>query len=317
MEYNEEKLCILWHSDADGLYSAIAYYLAQGKPEIGGYHSVDYGIDHSNLKDQYDKFWIFDYADNIGGDKTVLWVDHHLRRDDTCKGVEIIEEAPSCVRLLARKNMIQMKEKDILCIDTVDSGDYTWSDSFTREDLLFPEPKDRLSKYIILNQLLRKNRKHGLAERLFNIETLDVDTNLYYIEKDPSAVRYTEYMNNKQRLFDKLLKGKFIKYFDGIPVLFTKEFEKNDWKGWDMNMLGYLSHKSPFMIIVFDMAENINVQVLRNVFFNGERKSVFDILKDSIDKPRGHENILNFTYKTHNEAITKLDGIISKLSVEL
>jgi len=311
---------VLFHSDCDGLHSAIAYYLAQGKPELAGYHSIDYGIDHSNLKDRYDEFWIFDYADNVGGDKTTLWVDHHLRRDDTCKGIEIIEEAPSCVRLLARKNMIQMPEKDIACIDIVDSGNYTWSDSFTKEDLLFPEPKNRLSKYIILNQLLRKNRKHGLAERLFNIETLDVDTNLYCIEKDSSALKYTEYMANKQRLFDKLyVHNQFIKYFDEIPVLFTKDLTREDWKGYDLNMVGYVTQQSPFMILVFDMDNGINVQVLRNVFFDGPvKKSIVEILKDVIEgEPRGHENILNFTYKTHNEAITKLDAIIAKLKEEL
>lgn len=314
-----KNTCVLYHSDLDGLYSALAFYIAQGKPDIAGYHSIDYGIDHSNLKDQYNKFWIFDYGDNVGGKKTKLWVDHHLRRDENYEAeIEIIEEAPSCVRLLARKEMIDMPERDMACIDIVDSGNYIWSDSFTKEDLLFPEPKDRLSKYIILNQLLRKNRKYGLAERLFNLETLDLDTNLYCIEKDySSGTKYNESMKSRQQLFDKMSKGKFIKYFDGIPVLFTRDFDKKMWPGYEMNMPGYLSQKSPFIIIVFDMADNVNVQVLRNVFYDGSKKPIFDILRDSIDKPRGHENILNFTYKTHDEAVTNLDLIIAKLSQEL
>jgi hypothetical protein len=316
-----KNTCVLFHSDADGLYSASAYYIGQGKPEIDGYRSIDYGIDHSSLKDQYENFWIFDYAENIGGEKTTLWVDHHLRRDRTNTAeLEIIEEAPSCVRLLARKGMIEMPEEDIKCIDIVDSGNFVWSKSFTKEDLLFPEPKNKLSKFLIFNQLLRKNRKHGLAERLFDKENLSVDTLLYCIQKDSDAVKYDEYMTNKQHLFDKLYThNRYINFFDEIPVLFTREFTKEDWRGYDMNMVGYVGQQSPFIILVFDMEDRINVQVLRNVFFDGPRKrSVFEILKDTIEgDPRGHENILNFTYKNQKEAITKLDTIISKLSAEL
>lgn len=319
----KESICWLAHGDLDGLYSSLLYYHFLNKPKIDYFMSVEYGQDYSYLKFRFDNFLIFDFAENIGGDKTLLHVDHHLRVNSVKAQKEIIYNSLSCVSLMRDKvawPVDALSDEDVSCIDAIDSGNYKWSSDFTKEDLLLPEPNNRLSKFIILNQLLRKNRKRELAEVLFQTRSLDVDENLSLIEEQNSITKYKTYTENKQKLIEKIMKDpdKYIKRFSEIPVLFTKEFTQEDWKGYDLNILGYLASKSPFIIIVFDMADVINTQIVRNAFYSGEpKKTVLSILENSIGEPRGHENILNFTFTDGLEASTKLDAIISKLSAEL
>jgi hypothetical protein len=286
---------------------------------------LEYGFDHTSLKYQFDSFYIFDFSENIGDDRTELFVDHHLRQGESKAKVEIIEKSPSCVSLMRKHSLCvidSLTEEYFNSIDALDSSDYIWSGSFTKEDLLLPEPKDVLSKFVILNQLLRKNRKHGLAEKLLSNGATNVDANLYFIEKDKGikTVRYNTYSSNKQRLIEKIQrnKDKYIKVISNIPILFTKDFTQEDWKGYDLNILGYLEQSSPFLIVVFDMSGNINTQIVRNAFYEGEKKStIFCLLKDVITEIRGHDNILNISYKTGEEASKQLDIIISKLSAQL
>jgi hypothetical protein len=273
----------------------------------------------------YDNFWVFDFAENPGEEKTVLFIDHHLHQSPTSAKMFLIEESPSCVRVLRNHDMCPeniISEEDIKCIDIVDSGNFVWSEEFSKEDLLLPEPKNQLSKFVILNQLLRKNRKWALAEKLFENGSLSVDVNLYKIENDNGikTLKYNTYSANKQRLIEKIKsnRDKYIKYLSEIPVLFTKGFTQEDWKGYDLNILGYLEADRPFMVIVFDMAGSINVQIVRNVFYDGaKKKSILESLAPIIKDPRGHENILNFSYKDRTEAFTQLDLMIAKLSEEL
>jgi len=312
------------HTDTDGLYSAMLFQQKENI-KLDGVYSVEYGQDHTSLKYQFDNFYIFDFAENPGEDRTVLFLDHHLHQHPTGAQTEIIEEAPSCVRLVYDHDMClpnSISEEDVRCIDIVDSGDYTWSNDFTKEDLLLPEPKNQLSKFVILNQLLRKNRKWALAEKLFENGSLSVDVNLYKIENDNGikTVKYGTYLSNKQRLVEKIIadKEKYIKSFSEIPVLFTKAFSQEDWKGYDLNILGYIEQSKPFMVIVFDMANDINFQIVRNVFYDGPKKrTIIESLGPVIKDPRGHENILNFSYKNREEAFSRMVFLMSELSKEL
>jgi hypothetical protein len=66
------------------------------------------------------------------------------------------------------------------------------------------------------------------------------------------------------------------------------------------------------------MGGKINLQIVRNVFYKGApKRPIVEILGDSVDAPRGHENILNFTYANGDEASVKLDAMINKLAAEL
>jgi hypothetical protein len=317
---------IIFHGDLDGLYSALLFKKAIGDEiEIAKAHSVDYGQDHSTLKHQYDNFFIFDFADNIGGEKTRLWVDHHLRQGENGAELTVIEESPSCVRLMLDFEIIPenlIPETHVQYIDAVDSASYVWSSAFSKEELIFPDLKNgELSKFIALNQLLRKNRKFGIAEKLFYNESTDIDVLHYRIEKDrgQKTVKYMPFMEAKQRLMERLVSDndKYIKWFSGIPVLFTKEFSTKDWRGYDMNMFGYLVNKSPFLIIIFDMSNGINVQVTQNIFFDGKSETVYSIIKDAVTEVRGHEGIMNFSFSDYDSAIENLDLIIAKLAEHL
>jgi hypothetical protein len=317
---------ILFHGDLDGLYSGLLFFLQnENQLTIDEIRSVDYGQDHSTLKDQFDNFFVFDFAENPGGEKTVLWVDHHLRQGENGASCHVIGESPSCVRLLIDRNVVSknlLAEEDVKCIDIVDSASYNWSNEFKHENLIFPSlTKGKLDRYIALNQLLRKNRKNGLAEKLFVTTSLKVDVLLYSIEKDTNykTLKYKAFMDNKQKLLNKLSKGidKYIKYFDEIPVLFTKEFTQEDWKGYDFNVFGYLVNKSPYLIVIYDFDNGINIQVARNAFCNTKSDSVYSIIKEEVSDPRGHEGIMNVSFTNQNEAITKLDSIIKKLALHL
>jgi len=286
---------------------------------------MDYGQDHSTLKDQFDNFFIFDFAENPGGSKTVLWVDHHLRQGENGADFHLIGEAPSCVRLLIDRGIVSkdlLSEEDVKCIDIIDSASYNWSDNFRPEDLVFPSVTNgKLGQYAALNQLMRKNRKSGLAEKLFAETTLKVDVLLYRIEKDSNykTLKYKAYIDNKQKLLNKIVKdtGRYIKYFDDIPVLFTKEFTQEDWKGYDFNLFGYLVNKSPYLIVVFDFTNEVNVQVAKNAFCSTKVAPVYSIIKEEVSDPRGHEGIINLSFSNQTEAINKLDPIIKKLASHL
>jgi hypothetical protein len=317
------KTAWLFHGDLDGLYTAILYSKLFPEIKVDYFQSVEYGVEHPTLNNQFDQFYIFDFAENIGEQKTVLLIDHHLRRNEEAKAqAEIIRESLSCVSLLMATNPNNLlSAQDVSFIDCVDSGIYKWTDIFTKEDLLIPEPNSRLNRFILLNQLLRKNRKNSLAEKLFEKGALNVDLSLYQIENDrgTKTLKSQTYLNNKVKLVDKLFanRNKYIKVYSGIPVLFTKDLTQEDWKGYDSNILGYIEMSSPFLIIVFDMAGSINIQIMRNTFYEGEKRSIIDILGDSVVNPRGHKNILNFSYKSSNEATKQLDLMISKLAAEL
>lgn len=314
---------ILFHGDLDGLYSGLLFYHTnKNELDIHEVRSIEYGQDHSTLYDQFDEFFIFDFADNPGQNKTTLWVDHHLRQGENGAEFHLVEEAPSCVRLMIRKGLVDdglISDEDAKCIDIVDSAGYEWSDDFSQEDLIMPDPdKSRLNKFVVLNQLLRKNRKNGLCEKLFEHGALDVDRVLELVQHDrgPKTTKYDLMMEVRQHLLEKMIRDtdKYIKYFSDVPVLFTKEFSQKDWKGYDLNLLGYLANKSPYLIVVFDFRHEVNIQITRNVFFNGEVKPVYPIIKSEVDDPRGHEGILNMTFPNTSAAIEKMDAIIGLLA---
>lgn len=312
---------LIAHGDLDGFYSAVLL-AREFHDQIDAVIPVEYGKDHSYLKDRYDKFIICDYAENIGGDKTILWVDHHLRQLNGAKN-QIIEKAPSCVRLLQKSDVIddpELTEAIVSNIDMVDSASFPFGEVFEPLDLLFPNPyESELEKYIILNQLLSKNRKTGLFVELIMLNTLSIDQLIYSLNKShsPKVKKYDMYMRAKQKLVEKIMKSNtMIEDFDGVPVLFTKGLSKNDWVGFDKNIVAYLHQKSPYFIIVFDFAHGINIQVIINPFLRSKREieSPASILETLFDNLRGHEGILNFSFDDKEEAIKSLDLIINNLS---
>ncbi len=314
---------ILFHGDLDGLYSAILFYNTNKDDlNIDEIRSIEYGQDHSTLYDQFDEFFVFDFAENPGGDKTILWVDHHIKQGEDLAELSVVKETASCVQLMIESKIASrdiLSEKDVEYINMVDSAKFPWSDDFTYEDFLFPDPdKDRLSKFIVLNQLLRKNRKFGLAEKLFLTNDLDVERLLSRIENDKheKTTKYSYMLECRQKLMEKMIANtdEYIKYFDKVPILFTKKFSQKDWKGYDLNILGYLANKSPYMIVIFDFGRDVNIQITRNIFCEGEHDSVYQIIKDEIDDPRGHEGIINMTFENSIEAIKKIDKITKLLS---
>ena len=314
---------ILFHGDLDGLYSGLLFYHTNKNDiDIHEVRSIEYGQDHSTLRDQFDEFFVFDFADNPGGDKTTLWVDHHLRQGENGAEFHLVEDSPSCVRLMLDKGLIAdglISAEDARCIDIVDSASYNWSNGFKQEELILPDPDySRLSKFVVLNQLLRKNRKNGLCEKLFEAGAIDVERLLELIERDrgPKTTKFDYMIEARQKLLEKMIRDTddYIKYFSDVPVLFTKKFSQKDWKGYDLNLLGYLANKSPYLIVVFDFSSGVNIQITKNIFFDGEVKPVYPIIKSEVDDPRGHEGILNMSFDTINEAITKIDAIIELLA---
>lgn len=313
-----KKTCLLYHDDLDGLYSAILFKISE-ITEIAYALSIEYGKDYSYLSDKFDNFIILDFADNIMGAKTVLWVDHHLRDGDEVNSFTVKGESPSCVSLMMENSIIDSKllSADVKeYIDIVDSADYDWS-RYKKEDILLPNINFELGKYIILNQLLRKNRKIALAENLYKTASLDVNEMLLNIEKNnnPKITKYKKYINSKQSLIEKILKNKdkYIKRVSGIPILFTKKFEMTDWKGYDFNILSYLEVNSPYVVVVFDFGREVNVQIAKNIFCEKPSKDVYSILKDMIPDPRGHKNILNLTFKGTESTILELSPMLNKL----
>lgn len=313
---------ILSHSDLDGLYSALLFYhTVKDEIQIDEIRGIDYGQDHSTLYDQYDNFFVFDFAENPGEDKTVLWVDHHLRQEESSAQMSVFEESPSCVRLMINKDLVRkdiLSEEDLNCVDAVDSATFNW-ESIKKEDILFPNINgSKLEKFLLLNQLLRKNRKRGLLEKLFVKEAVDIDRLLQFVEADngPKTVKYKEYIDVKSKLIEKIItdeENKYIKYFSGTPILFTKSFSFQDWKGYDLNILGYLANSSKYMIVVFDFSSGTNIQIARNMFYDGPVPSLFNIIKEEVDDPRGHEGIINISFKTRDEAVDKIDKIVALL----
>lgn len=314
---------LLAHGDLDGFYSAVLL-AREFHDEIDAVIPIEYGKDHSYLKDRYDKFIICDYAENIGGDKTILWVDHHIRQSNGAKNC-IIEDAPSCVRLIQKSGIVkdvELTEEIISNIDMVDSATFSFGNSFKEIDLLFPNPHEgELQKYIILNQLLSRNRKTKLFLELIMLNTLDINQLLDAVEKSnlPKVKKYDRCMTAKQDLVERIMDRKMIEDFSGVPVLFTKQFDKNDWPGYDKNIVAYLRQKSPYFAVVFDFSSGINIQVMANSFLRSKKefKSPASILEEHFEELRGHEGILNFSFKNKEEAIESLDLIIDNLAQNL
>ena len=309
------------HGDLDGFYSAVLL-AREFHDEIDAVIPVEYGKSHAYLKDRYDKFIIVDFAENIGNGKTILWIDHHLRQRNGAKN-QILEKAPSCVRLIQKSKVVndpELTESIVSNIDMVDSASFPFGEVFEPIDLLFPNPYDgELQKYIVLNQLLSKNRKTGLFLELIMLNTLSIEQLLHAVEKSkiPKIKKYDKYMRAKQQLIEKTIRKKnMIEDFDGVPVLFTRGFSKEDWIGFDRNIVAYLRQKAPYFAIVFDFAYGINIQIIINPFLKAKKKieSPATILEKHFDNLRGHEGILNFSFKDKEEAIKSLDLIINNLS---
>lgn len=315
---------LIFHNDLDGLMSAMLI-VESDIFEVERVFPVDYGQNHTGIKEQCDQFVIVDYADNITEEKTVLWLDHHLKEEGfQLPDSAVIEEAPSCVRLLQKSGMIegtQLAEEDINCIDIVDSADYEFGESLTPEDVLFPNIHTKLGQYIALNQLLMKNRKKNLSMTLISEMSLDPKTMLYRTSKaGPNIIDYDQYMERKQKLMEKIISNpdEYIQYFSGIPVAITRTFAQHDWKGYDRNLFYYLANDCPYIIVTFDMGGQFNFQVSRNLFSTIQpKKDVYSAIKSVVDEVRGHENILNFSFDNKNEGLAKLDEIIALLSKEL
>jgi hypothetical protein len=286
-----------------------------------GLEPIEYGMDLSYQLSRYSKFVVLDFGENVGGKNTILWADHHLRNIESSEAeVTIIEEAPSCVSLLVKKNIIDLDSKTIKYIDTVDSANYDFKD-YRKEDLLLPSEGFELGKYILLNQLLRKNRKTNLVKRLAYSKILDIDQLLEKIEKDrdPNVVKKDRYMMSKVQLMERFLadREKYVKYVGKIPILFTKAFSRQDWKGYDPNILGYLEQESPYLMNFFEFHEEVSAQVYTNPFHTDIHPTISSLLQDEFNELRGHDSILNFRFKDKEEALESLDKIVSKLSAVL
>lgn len=314
---------LIFHNDLDGLMSAMLIVESEAF-NIEKVFPVDYGHDHAGIKDQCSQFVIVDYADNITEEKTVLWLDHHLKEEGfKLPEAAIIKEAPSCVRLLKDSGMAddtELSEEDVKCIDIVDSADYPL-DEIGPEDVIFPDINTKLGQWTALNQLLMKNRKKNLSVILISEMIMDPKTMLYKAEKAGKHILgFDEYMQRKQKLMEKIIASpdEYIQYFSGVPVAITRTFSQYDWKGYDRNLFYYLANESPYVVVTFDMGGQFNFQVSRNLFAKVQpEKDVYTVIKDVVDEIRGHENILNFSFEDKNEGLAKLDEIIDLLSKEI
>jgi len=312
---------LIFHNDLDGLYSA--KLIVNSEYNISDAYAVDYGKDYSHILTQCDSFISVDFAENIAGEKTELFVDHHLRSERASGAKnEIIKKAPSCVDILIKENLVDktLITKEVCKhINTVDSADFRnkFNDSFTPVDVIFPDINTELGRYLALNDLLRKNRKTNLSILLLMEETFDVSTLLYFIEKNHNMLNFKKYMQHKVSFFEKFEKNvnKYVKHFSNVPVLFTRYFSQIDWKGYDKNIFNYYYSENLYTMLVFEMNNKIHVQLQKNPFcINDNNISLYDIIKEQIETPRGHENILNFTFKNINEATTEMNNIIQAIS---
>lgn len=313
---------LVFHNDLDGLYSALLIARSD-KFNIDKVFPIDYGKDHSKIKEECDQFIIVDYADNITEEKTLLWIDHHLNSKEELPECAIITESPSCLRLV---NQLGFEADDLTQsiingVDIVDSAAFKEA-GISPIDVVFPDVNTEMGQLLALNQMLMKNRKTNLIIELLLEDTFDPPALLYKAENSKGKkIHFQEYMDAKKELLDKFLndeEGNYIQYFDNIPVLVTRHFNKEDWKGYDRNIFYLLVKDHEFSITTFDFDGNFSFQVSRNPFFskNGN-KSLVDIIGDEVENIRGHENILNFSYGDNKlEGLEKLDSIIALLSEE-
>lgn len=317
---SDEKVGLFFHTDLDGFYSALAV-ANQFELEPSLLLSVEYGKSYADQISQIDEAIIVDFAENFGGEKTSLWVDHHIRKEQPKAQNTVNGDAPSCLRLLKEQEVVDNVDESVIKhIDTVDSASYDFSGTYSTEDFLFPSFQHEIDKYVILNQLIRKNRKRGIAEKIFDKDIFDVDVYLYKIESEtnPKVVKYADYINSKRELLDKIIsdRDKYIQIYDKIPLILTREFDFSDWKGWDLNVFSYLLSDSPFMVIAYEFNNSLSFQVVRNIFNPSESK-LPDILEGVEDELSGHEGILSFRHDDKSEAIEQLDVIVSKLAEHL
>ena len=313
-----KEIGILFHTDLDGFYSAVCLYKDNFNSNQVGLEPIEYGMDLSYQLERYKRFIVLDFAENVGGKKTILWADHHLRDSENSEAeTTIVEEALSCVSLLVNKKIIKLDQKAVDFIDIVDSANYDFN-GYRKEDVLLPGTNFELGKYILLNQLLRRNRKTNLVKRLAYSKTLDIDEMLERIEKDrdPAVIKKDRYFQSKIKLMENLFadKEKYIKIIDKIPILFTKHFSHQDWRGYDPNLLGYLEQSSPYLINFFEFNEEISVQVYSNSFYKNFYLPITSVVENEFESLRGHSNILNFRFSDKEEALNTVNKIVSKLS---
>jgi len=313
---------LIYHADVDGLYSA--KLIMESGYKIDEIYAVDYGKNYSHIINDHDDFISVDFAENIAGEKTKLFIDHHIR-SERANGAqkEIIKNAQSCVSLLINEKLVDtsvISSSAIECINTVDSANYSklFDNKFTAVDVLFPNIETELGMFILLNDLLRKNRKFNLSLSLVYQETFDIKSMLYIIQKSNNNIlKYDKYMEMKMKLFEKLKNNvsKYVKEFSGIPALFTRKFTPYDWKGYDKNILNFLYNDKMFTMLIFEMGGSINVQIQKNPFFITKNNiSLYEIIKGLIDEPRGHDNILMLSFNNLENAIKKLDKITTLIS---
>lgn len=304
------KTGLVFHNDLDGLYSAI---LLKAKHKYDDFFPIDYG-NHFQFSHLCDELHLVDYAENVAPEKTTLWIDHHLREE--VPDFALIKESPSCTRLVYDEIGGEMPESYLQAIDIIDSANYSFNREFTREDVIFPEPKNLLSKLLILNQLLMKNRRTNLAAKLLQLDTYDIDVFLYHIETY-DVYQYRDYMHFKKRLIEKLIANHdtYIKIIDKVPILSTKKFSMIDWKGYDRNLFYYLVMKHPYNIVSFEMSGKYNFQICRNPFYKKKLDfTLVSLIGDDLEEIRGHEDILNLTFTDHTKALETLDVVIEKIS---
>lgn len=315
------KTGLFFHTDLDGFYSALTV-ANQFELQPHTLLSIEYGKDYSQYVNELDDLIILDFSENFGGEKTTLWVDHHLRSEEHIPAkTTILGEAPSCVRLLNDQGVIDnLTDKELKLIDIVDSANYDFNSEYTPEDLLFPTFKHEVDKYVVFNQLLRKNRKRGLAEKILDPEVTDIDVYLYKIEKDknPKLVQYKDWMEAKRTLIEKMAENTddYIQIYDGVPLLLTRQFKYEDWAGWDMNIFGYLMDSHPFLIVAYEFNGGLSIQVFRNIFRPSDVQ-ISEALSNIPYEQNGHETILNYRFDNKREGTEALDIIISNLSKHL
>ena len=311
--------CLIYNNDLDGLYSA--KLMLKSKYHISDSIPVDYGKDYSYLINKYDKFIFVDFSENFAEDRTELFIDHHIRNFKSYGAKkEIVEQSPSCLNVIIKNKIVEsesISESYLKAINIVDSADYR-NTKLNAIDVIFPDLNTDLSKFILLNDLLRKNRKTNLSLKLLTNETFDVSSMLYQIEKSKYCkIKRKNYMENKMMFYDKL-ESKINSYcvdISGVPVLFTRHFSIKDWGGWDRNIFNFLKLNSPFTAIVFEMNNLINVQIQKNPFCKKViEESLYKKVKHLVKDPRGHENILMLTFKDSIESMTALNDIINTIS---
>lgn len=310
-----------FHCDLDGLYSAKSILSVYKCFNFLDLKSIEYGEDLSYLYNKYNKLIILDFGINFGKEKTILWVDHHIRSEVNEYGdISLIMESKSCVSLMKKFGLSKIEDQELDILDIIDS--YTFDLEKTNiEDIIFPYDKnDKLFQYLKLNSVLIKNRKTNLAEDLVRQKTYNPEELIaFYEKKYTNCLKIKDLYKYKYLLYNKILKNKkeIINEFENVCVVDTRSFDRIDWFGYEKNLFYYILINYPVLIFTYLM-KKYNIQIVANPFhkkFNNI--NIYKMLKNNFKNLNGHNNIINIYYENNDEFLDNMSKIIDIINLSL